>query len=119
MLNIHHPISLKSLRYAISGIGKATARALAAMGCSVAIHYNAAAVDAEALVQELEAPVQGIKARAFQADLSSYDAVRKLYSDVKESMGDPTILFNNAGANSGKSGVQVGLLTHIDRASQG
>lgn len=79
------------------------------MGCSVAIHYNAAAADAEDLVRELEAPVQGVKARAFQADLSSYDAVRKLYKEVTESMGNPTILFNNAGANSGRSGVQVHL----------
>lgn len=88
------------------GIGKATAQALAALGCSVAIHYNAAGSTAEELVRELEAPVQGVKARAFQADLSNYEEVRRLHKEVVESLGEPTILFNNAGANSGKSGVQ-------------
>lgn len=55
------------------GIGKATCRALAAMGCSLAIHFNAAADTAAALVQELSA--EGVRAQAFQADLSDYDEV--------------------------------------------
>lgn len=88
------------------GIGKATAKALAALGCSVAVHYHAAADTAQDLVKQLEAPVQGVRARAFQADLGSYDDVRRLHDEVVESLGEPTILFNNAGADSGKSGVQ-------------
>jgi len=56
------------------GIGKATCRALAELGCSLAIHYHQAADTATALVDELRS--MGIEARAFQADLSSYEEVR-------------------------------------------
>lgn len=56
------------------GIGKATCRALAAMGCSVAIHYNSAADTAATMVKELSE--MGVGAQAFQADLGSYDDVR-------------------------------------------
>ncbi|KAF2104529.1 NAD-binding protein [Rhizodiscina lignyota] len=77
------------------GIGKATCYSLAKMGCTIAIHYNQAKSIAEEMLKDFEA--QGIKAKAFQADMSDYDQVRKLYKDVVESLGDPTILFNNAG----------------------
>jgi 3-oxoacyl-[acyl-carrier protein] reductase len=55
---------------ATGGIGKATCLAL---GCSIAVHYYTAADDAAALVQELEA--KGVKAKAFDADMGSYDDV--------------------------------------------
>lgn len=55
------------------GIGKATCEALATLGCSVAVHYNSAADTAKTLVANLEK--KGVKAQAFQADLSSYDEV--------------------------------------------
>jgi 3-oxoacyl-[acyl-carrier protein] reductase len=58
---------------ATGGIGKATCLALAALGCSIAVHYYTAADDAAALVQELEA--KGVKAKAFDADMGSYDDV--------------------------------------------
>jgi FlaA1/EpsC-like NDP-sugar epimerase len=59
---------------ATGGIGKATCLALAALGCSIAVHYNSAADDAAELVQQLEA--KGVKARAFQADMGIYQDVR-------------------------------------------
>ena len=59
---------------ATGGIGKATCLALAALGCSIAVHYNSAADDAAELVQQLEA--KGVKAKAFQADMGIYQDVR-------------------------------------------
>jgi 3-oxoacyl-[acyl-carrier protein] reductase len=56
------------------GIGKATCLALASLGCSVAVHYNAAAETAAELVKQVEA--KGVKAKAFQANLGNYDDVR-------------------------------------------
>ncbi len=80
---------------ATGGIGKATCRALAALGCSVAIHYNTAADTADSLTTELRK--LGVRAQAFQADLRSYEGVRILHKSVTDAMGAPTILFNNAG----------------------
>ena len=65
---------------ATGGIGKATALALAALGCSIAVHYHSAADDAGELVKQLEAT--GVRAKAFQADLGNYDDVCKLYSTL-------------------------------------
>lgn len=62
---------------ATGGIGKATCLALAALGCSVAVHYNSAAADAAELVQQLEA--KGVRAQAFQADLGRYGDVCNIF----------------------------------------
>jgi len=89
---------------ATGGIGKSTSLALGRLGCSVAVHYNSAAVTANLLVMELES--LGVQAAAFQADLSSYDETRRLHAEVVKGLGDPSILFNNAGVTQGKSGVK-------------
>jgi NAD(P)-dependent dehydrogenase (short-subunit alcohol dehydrogenase family) len=85
------------------GIGYATAVALAKLGCSIAVHYNSAEAKAKQLVQELQAHPD-VKAASFQADLSNYDNVRKLHADVVKTLGDPDILFNNAGVLGGVIG---------------
>ena len=89
---------------ATGGIGKATCRALAQLKCSIAVHYNSASDTAATLVSELQS--RGVKAHAFQADLSSYEGARKLHAAVVAEFGHPTILFNNAGLTLGKSGVK-------------
>ncbi|KAJ7117931.1 NAD-binding protein [Mycena crocata] len=78
------------------GIGQATALALAIRGCSIAVHYHSAPDVADDLVAEI-AKLQGVRARAFQADLADYDSVRTLHAAVVETLGHPDILFNNAG----------------------
>jgi 3-oxoacyl-[acyl-carrier protein] reductase len=89
---------------ATGGIGKATCLALAAMKSSIAVHYNTASDTARSLVSELTS--LGVRAHAFQADLSSYEQTRKLHADVVKELGHPTILFNNAGLTMGKTGVK-------------
>jgi len=91
---------------ATGGIGKATAFALAQTGdYELALHYNAADKDARSTVSMNIAISTGVFPRFFQADLGSYDAVRKLYEEVVEVMGKVDILFNNAGSTAGMSGV--------------
>ena len=78
------------------GIGKATALSLASRGCSIAVHYNSAAETASTLIKELST-THGVKAHAFQADMSKYSDVQRLYKEVTHILGSPSILFNNAG----------------------
>ena len=84
--------------YESGGIGRASATRLARLGCDIAVHYNAAEKTAAELVENLKS--SGIRAQAFQADLSTYDGVRKLYATVVESIGHPDVLFNNAGVTT-------------------
>ncbi|KAF5350867.1 hypothetical protein D9758_010503 [Tetrapyrgos nigripes] len=78
------------------GIGKASAITLARRGCSIAVHYSQSADRAHALAEELQKSFQ-VRAAAFGADLSNYDNVRGLHSEVVQKLGHPDILFNNAG----------------------
>ena len=87
------------------GIGQASAHALAALNCSIAVHYHSATSTADDLVKTLTTKYPKVRAHAFQADLSSYDGTRRLYAEVVEKLGKPTILFNNAGSTGGVSGV--------------
>ncbi|KAK5089680.1 hypothetical protein LTR70_001530 [Exophiala xenobiotica] len=89
---------------ATGGIGHATALALGAMKCNIAVHYNANLEKAQELVSKLDS--MGVRSEHFQADLSSYDDTRRLHKDVVDSLGQPSILFNNAGLTLGKSGVK-------------
>jgi 3-oxoacyl-[acyl-carrier protein] reductase len=41
-----------------------------------------------------------------QADLSVYDGVRQLYTEVVQKLGHPDVLFNNAGATNSVIGPQ-------------
>jgi len=56
------------------GIGAATCRALAAFGSTVAVHFHKNENAATSLTAELES--MGVRAHAFQADLSGYEEVR-------------------------------------------
>jgi 3-oxoacyl-[acyl-carrier protein] reductase len=58
---------------ASGGIGKATCRALARMGCSIAVHYHSNSESAGKLVEELRN--MKVKAESFKADLTKYGEV--------------------------------------------
>lgn len=75
------------------GIGKACAKALAADGFRVAIHYRSGHDEAMALASELPGSM------TFKADLSSEEAVNELVKTVKAEMGRIDVLVNNAGMN--------------------
>jgi 3-oxoacyl-[acyl-carrier protein] reductase len=78
------------------GIGRATARALAAAGARVIVHYGNAAREAESLVAEIRA--SGGKADAIGADLGAPDGAHKLAVQVRKIAGERLdILVANAG----------------------
>ncbi|KAJ7640486.1 NAD-binding protein [Mycena polygramma] len=72
-MSLHEKLAL--ITGCSGGIGEATALALAIRGCSIAVHYNSAKGTAEDLVAD----------------------VRALHAAVVDTLGNPDILFNNAG----------------------
>ncbi|MEO5859386.1 MAG: SDR family NAD(P)-dependent oxidoreductase [Pyrinomonadaceae bacterium] len=98
---------------ASSGIGRATAELFGQCGASVAISYLKNKAGADEAVAAISANAQGrfvgnsdgsavgtatVPARAFQADVTTNGAVRKLVREVEESFGGIDILVNNAGS---------------------
>ncbi len=75
------------------GIGRATARAFAARGDRVAIHYRASAGPAE----ELRAALPGKDHLTVRADLADPEAVRAMVDRAAESLGGLDVLVNSAG----------------------
>lgn len=76
-------------------VGAAIAHGLAAAGASVAINYHSSRDAADAVAQEIVKA--GGKARAYQADIASLDAVKGMVAAVKADFGGLDILVNNAG----------------------
>jgi len=77
------------------GIGKATVLELARRGADVAFTYSRSAESAEAVRAEAEA--MGVKALAFQSDVTDFEAAKALVASVKEAFGGVDVLVNNAG----------------------
>lgn len=77
------------------GIGRVIVRTLAECGADVAIHYHSNQTKAEELVKELEESY-GVKAAAFQADLTKEEEVHRIKKEMEESFGMPELLVVNA-----------------------
>ncbi len=77
------------------GIGRAISLALAGRGYTVAVNYRSRSGPADEVVDSIGA--SGGSAAAFAADVSRADDVTRLFSEVEERFGRPTILVNNAG----------------------
>ena len=77
------------------GIGRATALALAQRGVDVAVGYVQDAASAEATRSAVAA--LGRRAIAVQADVSAPAQVEAMLATVREALGPPEIVVNNAG----------------------
>ena len=66
---------------------------------------------ADALVAELVKLAPGVRAVAFEADLSTYEAARKLCDEVVQVMGHPDILFSNHGVSGPRIGPEGDMQT--------
>ena len=90
-------------------IGASLCRALAHWGYGIVVHHHKSADQASNLADELEA--NGHWARTIQADLSNVDQVAALPSKVQNTMGDVTLLVNNAAV------FEADRLNNLSRAS--
>ena len=75
-------------------VGRAIACELAAAGANVLVHHHTSAVEATAVVREVEA--LGRDAAAVQADLADPAAVHALADEAERRSGGVAILVNNA-----------------------
>jgi glucose 1-dehydrogenase len=81
---------------AATGIGRATAKRLAADGAAVVVNYVGGSRDADSAVAEIEAA--GGRAIAIGADVTKEKQVRSMFQRARKELGAPVdILVNNAG----------------------
>jgi NAD(P)-dependent dehydrogenase (short-subunit alcohol dehydrogenase family) len=80
---------------AASGVGREIALTLAAEGASVAVNYRSSVAEADALVGEIKA--KGGNAKAYQADVADFAAVKAMTDAIVKEFGGLNILINNAG----------------------
>jgi len=83
---------------AATGIGRATAVALAAAGFDIAINYSRSEAAARETAKSAED--KGAKTLLFRADVSDDPLVRKMLSAVEEQFGRLDALVNNAGTTT-------------------
>jgi 3-oxoacyl-[acyl-carrier protein] reductase len=77
---------------ASTGIGAALARAFAAQGAKLALHYNSHEADARALAAEL-----GTQPALVRGDLTKRGEARRVVDDAAAALGGLDVLINNAG----------------------
>jgi len=77
------------------GIGRAVALELASRGAAVVVNYNKSSEAADDVVKKIQEA--GGKAAAFQADVSDFKQAEALVKFAIETLGDLSILVNNAG----------------------
>ncbi|MGL4091978.1 SDR family NAD(P)-dependent oxidoreductase [Agrobacterium cavarae] len=85
---------------ASTGIGAAVAKALAAQGAKVAVHYNASAAAAEAVLADIRHA--GGEAILIQGDVSKPGGSERVVEAAAEKLGGLDGLINNAGGMLGR-----------------
>src|ERR1700737_4178690 len=83
------------------GIGKAIARALAAEGATLAVHYCRGREQADELAAEFER--NGCRVGVFHADVARAEDCHKLLEQAARQLGPVDVLVNNAGVNRDRS----------------
>lgn len=81
-----------------TGVGAATARRLADLGCAVLVNYSRSRDAAESVAADAER--RGVKALAFQADVADDAACRAMVREAERAFGQLDVLVNNAGTTS-------------------
>lgn len=81
-----------------TGVGRATALALARQGCSVLINYSKSRDDAERTAAEVAA--LGVRGLAVQADVARDEDCRRMMDTAVREFGRLDVLVNNAGTTS-------------------
>jgi len=80
---------------ASTGIGAALARAFAAQGAKVGLHYNASADAAKTLARDIEG--EGGTVAMLQGDVSRTSEVQRIVREAADALGGLDGLINNAG----------------------
>ena len=78
-----------------TGFGSAIARRAGLEGAQVAVHYYSSKAGAERTAEQIRQ--MGSKASIFQADISSWDAVKEMADAVFDEFGGLDVLVNNVG----------------------
>lgn len=78
-----------------TGVGRATAVKLAALGFDVIVNYTKSEQEAEETVRLVEA--EGTNALLIRCDISDESAVREMVGKIKDEYGTLNVLVNNAG----------------------
>ena len=76
------------------GIGRAICRSLANDGFRIAINFNNSEKDALSLKKELSAITE---VEIFKCDVSDSNAVKEMFFEISQKMGNVNVLVNNAG----------------------
>lgn len=87
------------------GIGAAVSKTLARDGYAIAIGYAGRSEAALRTLDEIQEA--GGRGAVFKVDVSREDDVLRLFSDVDEQLGLPTVLVNNGGITGGFSRVDA------------
>ncbi|MDP9383685.1 MAG: SDR family oxidoreductase [Actinomycetota bacterium] len=90
-----------------SGIGKATAVALARRGDDVGITWHADEAGAQATADEVRG--EGVRAEVRRLDLAERDAVRPVIGELADALGGVDVLVNNSATGSGTDALEIGL----------
>ena len=85
---------------ASSAIGSAIAKNLAKKNISLALHYHQGTKRIRSLAEQLRS--KGCLTETFQCDLTLDNAPKQLVCQVKDLLGPPVVLINNAGAVFGR-----------------
>ena len=80
---------------AASDVGREIALTLAAEGASVALNYRNSGQEAASIVNEIAG--KGGKAKAYQADVADFAAVKGMVDAIVRDFGGLNVLVNNAG----------------------
>lgn len=80
---------------ASSGIGAALAKAFAAQGSSLALHYHSHEAEARALAADIGK--SGVQVHRVQGDLSKRGEAKRVVNEAAAALGGLDVLINNAG----------------------